>query len=301
MKRGQLSDMAVFVEVARCGGFRAAARHLGLGAGSVSQAVQRFEDRLGVRLLERTTRQVALTAPGESLYRRCLPAITDIEGAIEDMGGAEDEVAGILKLTAPESAGTLFLNNLISAYLAAYPGVRVDLSFEDGKVDLVSSGLDAAIRSSALLEQDTHAVPVGPELAMAVVASPAYLEKHGTPEKPSDLTDRAGICFKFARSEMLAPWSFDGVDGAYEVTPQPRAVVNDLEAILHLAEAGVGIAYVYAASAARQIEAGRLMTLLDGMPTPRPKYSINYVSKRHMPERIRAFIDMAKKAPARHQ
>lgn len=224
MQRTQLNDMTVFVEVARSQGFRAAADKLKLGAGTVSEAIQRFEDRLGVRLIERSTRSMALTTAGENLYRRSLPAIVDLESALNDLSEDADVVAGVLRLTAPRSAGPFFLDALIMNFAAAYPEVSIELIYDDKKVDLVASRVDAAIRSNTLLEQDTHALPIGPELKMALVASPAYLATHGRPKRPTDLVSHNGICFSFGSADNLASWGFIGDKGVYDVMPKPRQI-----------------------------------------------------------------------------
>jgi len=294
MERHQLSDMTIFVDVARAKGFRAAATALNLGPGSVSEAVQRFEDRLGVRLFHRSTRSVALTTVGERLYERCLPAIVDLESAVRDLNDKKDAIAGTLRLNAPRSAGPFFLNALLARFAVAYTDVDVEVIYDDSKVDLVAARIDAAIRSSTLLEQDTHAIPIGPELAMAVVAAPAYLECRSVPASPQALVDHDGICFVFDKSGQLAPWNFEGQDGVYAVTPNPRIVTNDLPAMLQFAEQGLGLAYVYAETAKPLIEDGRLVTVLHGQAPSLPRYSLNFQSKRHMPARLRAFIDFAR-------
>lgn len=294
MERHQLSDMTVFVEVARAKGFRAAATALNLGPGSVSEAVQRFEDRLGVRLFDRSTRSVALTPAGERLYERCLPAIVDLESAVRDLDDKKDAIAGTLRLNAPRSAGPFFLNALLARFAVAYPDVDVDVIYDDSKVNLVTAGIDAAIRSSTLLEQDTHAIPIGPDLTMAVVAAPAYLKRRGVPASPRALVDHDGLCFAFGRSGQLAPWNFEGPDGVYAVTPKPRIVTNDLPTLLQFAEQGLGLAYVYAQTAKSLIDDGHLVTVLDGQASGLPRYSLNFQSKRHMPARLRAFIDLVK-------
>ncbi|MET1416189.1 LysR family transcriptional regulator [Roseibium sp. HPY-6] len=295
MKRNQLSDMSVFVEVARVKGFRAAAENLKLKAGSVSEAVQRFEDRLGVRLFERSTRSVALTPAGEQLYRRSLPAITDLETAIRELDALKDSVAGTLRISAPYSAGAFFLDGLLSEYALLYPDVAVELIYDDAKVDLVEAGVDVAIRSNTLLEPDTHALPIGPELRMAIVASRSYLERAGVPASPEHILDHEGICFAFGRGDRMAPWMFEGKDGLYSVMPRPRMVVNDLRALLTYARAGLGLAYVYADMAEADLATGDLIAVLPGAVPSLPRYSLNYRSKKHMPRRLRAFVDLAKK------
>ncbi|WP_438730421.1 LysR family transcriptional regulator [Parasphingorhabdus sp. DH2-15] len=295
MERQQLSDLTIFTEVARAQGFRAAASRLNLQAGSISEAVQRFEDRLGVRLFERSTRSVALTAAGERLYSRSLPALSDLEIAIRELDEDKDLITGTLKLSAPYSAGPFFLDRLIAQFAKKFPDIQIELIYNDAKVDLVTSGIDAAIRSNTLLEQDTHAVPLGPKLKMAVVASPEYLAEKGTPEKPDDLLDHDGIFFAFGSSGNVAPWSFQGQGDPRLVSPKRRFVINNLRSMVELAENGLGVTYVYREAVRDAIEHGRLVSLFANEVPELPRYSLNYRTKRHMPPRLRAFIDLAKK------
>lgn len=294
MKRNQLSDMSVFVEVARAKGFRAAAKNLKLGAGSVSEAVQRFEDRLGVRLFDRTTRKIALTTIGQKLYERSLPAIIDLESAVNELIQTEGEVAGTLKLSAPHSSGPFFLNALITEFATGYPDVSVELIYDDRKVDLVTSGVDAAIRSQNLLEQDTHAVPIGPELNMVIVGSPQYIQLNGSPKTPEDLLTHKGIFFAFNDAKRLAPWVFENEEGKYAVAPKPRMIVNDVVSMLNYAEAGLGLAYIYATAAEPLIKSGKLVEVLEGQVPALPRYTLNYLTKKHMPARLRVFIERVK-------
>ena len=231
---------------------------------------------------------------GERLYRQCLPALADLESALHGLDEEKDKVAGTLRLTAPRSAGLFFLDALIARYAAAYPDVSVALIYDDQKVDLVASRIDAAIRSHTLLEQDTHAVAIGPELGMSLVASRAYLDRCGTPKAPGDLSTHDGICFAFGSSDRLAPWTFQGDAGEFSVMPRPRMIVNDLASMLQFAEAGLGLAYLYAETARHLVESGKLICLLEGQIPSLQRYTVNYLSKRHMPARLRAFIDFAK-------
>ena len=197
MARSSFGDIRVFVEVARRGGFRAAAEHLQQAPASVSEAIQRFEDRLGVRLFERSSRSVVLTRAGEQLYHKSLPAIVDLEGALDDIHAQKDEVAGTLRLSAPYSAGPFFLDDLVARFATAFPTVDVEVIYDDKKVDLLTSGIDAAIRSNTLLGPDTHAVAVGPELEMTIVGSAEYLAGKGTPAHPRDILSHDAICYAF--------------------------------------------------------------------------------------------------------
>ena len=294
MQRNQLSDMSIFVEVARANGFRAAADNLKLGAGSVSEAVQRFEDRLGVRLFDRTTRKIALTAIGQKLYDRSLPAIQDLENAVRDLNETQGTISGTLKLSAPRSSGPFFLDRLLCEYAAKYPAVEIEIIYDDRKVDLVTSGVDAAVRFEHLLEKDTHAAPIGPDQKICIVAAPAYLERKGVPQCPDELVNYDGIFFAFGDASQVVPWSFQGAEGPFSVRPIRRIVVNDINAMLQYARAGMGLAYTYAESAEPFTKVGDLMTVLDGQIPNQPRHTINYLSKRHMPPRLRAFIDLAK-------
>ncbi len=294
MNRNNFGDIRVFVEVARRGGFRAAAKYLQQAPASVSEAVQRFEDRLGVRLFERSTRSVVLTPIGEQFYARSLPAIAELEGAVSDIDDQKDNVSGTLRLSAPYSAGPFFLDELVAHYAREYPSVNVELIYNDNKVDLLTSGIDAAIRSNTLLGPDTHAVSVGPELTMAIVATPEYLERMGTPKRPEDILQHHAICYAFGRGDQLAPWGFKGADGPYVMQTKSRMVANDMRSLLCYAQHGLGLAYVYSEIAAPYIANGNMVEVLKDYLLPLPRYSLNYRSKKHMTRRLRAFIDMAK-------
>lgn len=295
MKLAYLNDISVFVEVARAKGFRAAADNLNLGPGSVSEAIQRIESRLGVRLIERTTRKISLTSAGEQLFERSVPALADLVSAMADASDDQQTVSGTLRLTAPRSSSPFFLDEVLARFGATYPDTRVEVMYDDEKVDLVTAGVDAAIRSQTLLEKETYAVEIGPKLEMALVASPAYLERMGTPKKPMDLIHHDGICYAFGRADRLAPWTFvEGKEVPYSVSPRPRMIVNDLVSMVHFSKAGLGLAYIYKKPAEPFIESAELVTLFDRKVPALPRYTINYLTKRHMPARLRAFIDLAK-------
>ncbi|WP_406647678.1 LysR substrate-binding domain-containing protein [Aliisedimentitalea scapharcae] len=294
MKRNELNDVSIFVAVARENGFRAAADKLKLGAGSVSEAVQRFEDRLGVRLIERSTRAIALTKAGELLYRRSLPAINDLETALNDVHDLNEGLSGTLRLTAPIGAGQLFLDALITGFAKEHPAVTIELIYDEKKVDLVTSGVDAAIRAETLLDPDTHAIAVGPVQDMMIVASPDYLATSPPLEVPADVAGHNGVCFAFAGADDLAPWVFTGKDGPFSVMPRPRMVANDVTSILEGAKAGLGLTYIFANSVESFLRDGSLVQVLNGRTEALPRFSLNYLTKRNMPSRVRAFVDFAK-------
>lgn len=295
MKNTSYDDILVFVEVARAKGFRAAAEKLHLSPGSVSETIQRIEHRLGTRLIERTTRKMSLTNAGTRLFKRSLPALADLENALNDLGEEKGVISGTLRLSAPRSSSPFFLDDVIAKFGTAYPEANVEIMYDDRKVDLVTAGVDAAIRSQTLLDNETHAVEIGPQLDMALVVSPDYLDRNGTPGTPSELTNHASICFAFGQAERLAPWSFiEREKKSYTVTPKPRLVVNDLVSMINFARTGLGFAYVYRKPVEPFIKSGELVTLFDEHIPALPRYTINYLTKRHMPARLRAFIDLAK-------
>jgi len=204
-------------------------------------------------------------------------------------------VSGTLKLSAPRSSAPFFLDEMMAKYCSEYSDVTVEIIYDDSKVDLVTAGVDAAIRSQTLLEKDTYAVEIGPELEMALVASPKYLERSGKPDKPIDLINHDGIRFSFNQTDRLAPWLFlEKGTNTYAVEPKLRMVVNDLTSMIEYARAGLGLAYVYRKPVEKLIEAGKLIILFEHQVPPLPRYTINYLTKRHMPARLRAFIDLAK-------
>ncbi|WP_415401749.1 LysR substrate-binding domain-containing protein [Tateyamaria sp. SN3-11] len=284
MRRNELSDVSVFVEVARANGFRAAAERLKLGAGSVSEAVQRLEDRLGVRLFDRSTRKISLTALGQQLFEASRPAINDLESAIRALEDAKGTVSGVLRLNAPKSSGPFFLDKLICEYCAQYPDAKVELTYDDEMADLVTSGVDAVIRFEHMLEMDTHAVPIGPDLDMTIVGSPDYLTKRGTPKTAEELLDHDGLYFAIGTPDKPAPWILDNGQSTYNVTPKRRVVVNNLNTLLDYAQAGLGLAYMYSFAARPLLESGELVEVLHGAVPSRPRHTINYLTKRHMPE-----------------
>lgn len=294
MTRSKLNDLTIFVEVVRANGFRAAAKNLKLGAGSVSEAVQRFEDRLGIRLLERTTRAISLTHAGEVLYQRSLPAIDELDAALEEVQDLGDGLTGTLRLTAPTGTGQLFLDTMIADFAVLHPSLAIEVIYDEKKVDLVTTRVDAAIRTETLLDPDTYAIAIGPPHEMTIVARPSYLEKAAPLNSPQEISLHQGVCFAFGDSEHLAPWVFRTRDGPLTVMPNPRVVSNNVNSILRYAEAGLGLAYMFTVTAKPALQNGRLVEALPQSLEMLPRFSLNYLSKRNIPARLQAFIEFVK-------
>src|SRR5277367_2050229 len=204
-----LNDLSDFVSVARAHGFRDAARLSGVSASSLSEAVRRLEAKLGVRLLNRTTRSIAPTEAGARLLERLVPALGEIDAAIDVVNAFRDRPAGTLRLNVPATVARLVLPSIVAPFLKTYPDIRLEVIVEDGFVDVLAAGCDAGVRYDERLEQDMIAVPIGPRVQrMATAASPAYLDARGRPQHPRDLLAHACLRGQFA-SGASPPWEFE--------------------------------------------------------------------------------------------
>src|SRR5471030_19885 len=194
-----LVDLNAFVAVARAKGFRDGARASGSSASGLGEAVSRLEAKVGVRLLNRTTRSVLLTEAGERLLERLGPALSEVEAALDVVDRFRDRPAGLLRLNVPVSAARLVLSGIVPPFLATYPAVQLEVTTEESFVDVLASGCDAGIRYEERLEQDMIAIPIGPRVQrMATAASPSYLARHGRPKHPRDLLLHACLRSRFA-------------------------------------------------------------------------------------------------------
>jgi DNA-binding transcriptional LysR family regulator len=208
MSEPDLSDLHAFLAVARSRGFRQAALLRGVSASSLSEAIRRLETRLGVRLLNRTTRSVTPTEAGERLIERLAPAFAEIAGALDAVNGFRDSPTGTLRLNVPTIVSREILPPIIARFLAAHPGITLELSATDNFIDVLAAGFDAGIRYDERIERDMIAVPIGPRTQRFVAAAaPAYLEAHGEPKHPRDLVNHACIGHRF-ESGVLAVWEF---------------------------------------------------------------------------------------------
>jgi DNA-binding transcriptional LysR family regulator len=289
-----LGDLMAFIAVARSSGFREAARATNNSASSMSACVRRLEEKLGVRLLNRTTRSVSPTQVGEQLLKRLEPALGEIESAMDVVNSFRDRPAGTLKLNVPIAAVRLVLPDLVPAFLAAYPDIRLEVVAEDSFVDILASGCDAGIRYEERLEQDMVAIPIGPRRQrFAVAASPKYLDQHGRPAHPRDLLNHACIRGKFS-SGAIPLWEFERDGETMEVDPNGALTVGigaATDLAVDVAIAGGGIVYLFEDWLQPYINQGSLEPIL--VPWW-PSFSgpfLYYPGRRHMPGPLRAFVD----------
>jgi DNA-binding transcriptional LysR family regulator len=291
MQRAGLADLSAFVAVATHRSFSRAAAELGLSPSAVSHTVRSLEERLDLRLLNRTTRSVAPTEAGERLLERLRPALRDIDDALEDANVFRDKPAGRLRLNVPRSAALLLLAPMMTRFIKAYPQMRLEITTEDRLVDIVAGGYDAGVRFGESVERDMVAVRIGPDLRMAVVGSPAYFRRHPKPQKPHDLHDHACIRFRLPSGGVYR-WEFEKKGELLEVEVDGPLTLSDQQVMLQAALDGAGLAIVLENHARAPLKARRLIRVLADWCPPFPGYFLYYPSRRQVPAGLRAFIDM---------
>ena len=293
----ELNDMAAFVAVMRAGGFRDGARMGGVSASSLSEAVRRLEARLGVRLLNRTTRSIAPTEAGARLFERLAPALGEVEAAVDVVNAFRDRPAGTLKLNVPASAAKLVLPAVVPPFLLAYPEIRMEVVVEDSFVDVLAAGCDAGIRYDERLEQDMIAVPIGPRSQrFATAAAPAYLDVHGRPEHPRDLLHHACLRGQFA-SGRSPVWEFERDGEIVRVDPSGPLVVRvsaSMDLAISAAVAGLGVVHLFEDWLSPEIERGALEPILEPWWEIFSGPFLYYPGRRHLPAPLRAFVDFIK-------
>lgn len=295
-----MEDLGAFLAVARAGGFREAARAGGASASVLSDAVRRLETRLGVRLLNRTTRSVVPTEAGRGLLERLAPAFGEIDAALASVKDTLGRPAGTLKLNVPVSAARLVLPRIVPSFLAAYPDIRLEIMTDESFVDIVTAGCDAGIRYDERLEQDMIAVPIGPRLQrFASGASPAYLAAHGKPEHPRDLLAHTCIRGRFA-GRAITPWEFERDGEVVRVDPPAALVVqagggSDLGVAAALA--GTGVVSLFEDWLRPHFESGALEPVLEPWWQSFSGPFLYYPGRRLVPAPLRAFIDFIKAHP----
>lgn len=292
MNRIDASDLAVFLAIATHRSFRKAAVQLGVTPSALSHALRSIEERLDLRLINRTTRSVALTAAGERLLARIQPAFRDIDDAIEDLNVLRGQPAGKLRLNAPRMAAKLVLTPMIAAFQRRYPEVEVDLVVDNALVDMVAEGFDAGIRFGELIAADMIAVPIGPRHRFAVVGTPDRFADRPKPVTPYDLGDHSCINLRFSRGNHYR-WEFrkDGV--ALEIEVGGGLTVGDQDVMLDAALEGSGLAYLFEQQALPYLADGRLVRVLEDWCPDEPGFFLYYPSRRQVPFALRAFIDFA--------
>src|SRR6476659_9525189 len=288
--RASLAEATVFVAVVELQSFTKAARQLALSPPRVSEMVRNLEERLGVRLVERTTRSVAPTAAGERLLERLRPVLDEYQSALESTNEFRGRPAGLLRLTAPPPAD-VFLGSAIPRFLAQYPEISLDLSVSEALTDIVAERFDAGIRLGEQIERDMIAVRVTDELPIVVAGSPAYFAQRGKPKSPQDLVAHDCIRIRFSSGTYL-PWRFRVKRRDLEVHVKGRLVVNSVTVARRAAIEGLGLVHGPPVFIATDLAEGRLVTALDEWaPTPATGFFLYYPSRRQMRPALKALVD----------
>jgi DNA-binding transcriptional LysR family regulator len=287
------------VEVAKAGGFREAARVTGSNASRLSDAVRRAEQQLGIRLFHRTTRTVVLTEAGRALIDRLLPAMNEVDAALDALNRFRNTPGGTLRLNVPVSAARLVLPALVPEFLRRYPDIQLEIVAESNVQDVFRDGCDAGVRYDERLEQDVVAIPIGPRIQrFAAAASPAYLDVHGRPAHPRDLIQHQCLRGRFA-SGVMPPWEFEREGESLSVEVKGPLVVSvggAVDLALETAIAGAGIIYLFEEWLRPAIDSGQLEAILQPWWLSFSGLYLYYNDRRLIPAPLQAFIDFVREA-----
>ena len=287
----ELDGMAVFVAVADTKGFRAAGDRLGVSGSAVSQAMRRLEERLGVVLLQRTTRSVRLTDAGERLYAAARPALDELRAAVAAVGELGSEPRGTLRLHVSAAADTVLAGPLLAGFLAAHPHVRLDLSVSDAPLDIVEAGFDAGIQIGEVIDRDMIAVPVSGDIRMMVAGAPSYFARRGRPAHPRDLVEHDCINWHPTSDSPPYRWEFTENGRDFSVGVRSRVLTNQVALLLHLARAGRGVTMLYERELRGDLARGDLVAVLEDYSTPFPGFFLYYPGRRQASPPLRALVD----------
>lgn len=290
MRRAGLTDISAFLAVAEHRSFRKAAAALGVSPSALSHAMKNLEHRVGVRLLNRTTRSVVVSDAGRALLERVGPAMDTIDQAITDVAEQGDRVSGRIRISAPEVGAKILLNSTVPWFARHHPAVTVEIEVDDGFVDIVAGGFDAGVRLYEAVPQDMIAVPIAPAVALVAVAAPSYLDSHGAPTTPSELLDHRCVRFRRA-SGSIYRWEFqkDGQPAIIDV--RGPLVLNNMNAVVEAALQGVGICLAWSYLVDDHVASGRLTRLLEDWSPAFPGPHLYYPSRKHQPKAFGLFVD----------
>ena len=301
MERPRLDDLAAFAAVARALSFTRAAAELRVSTSALSHTVKGLEARLGVRLLQRSSRSVSLTAAGDRLLQTLAPALAQIGDALEELDLARDVVSGTVRLTMTRHAYETVVRPVLQDFLSAHHRANVEVLIDYQLRDIVAERLDAGIRLGEKLEQDMIAIQVGPRLRMAVVASPDYLATRDAPETPHRLVDHRCVNYRMMASGQTYDWEFEREGRKLDIKLTGPLTFNEPELMLEAALDGLGVAYIVQAMAQPHIASGRLVHLLQDWTPPFAGYFLYYPSRRQMPPTLSALIEALRRRPGAAQ
>jgi DNA-binding transcriptional LysR family regulator len=291
MTAASLDDLSAFAAVARARSFTRAAAALGTSTSNLSHTIRRLETRLGHRLLHRSSRSVSATEAGETLLATLTPALQSIASALDTLDRDRYRVSGTLRLTATRQAYDAVVRPVLRSFVAAHPDATVEVLIDYAYRDIVADQFDAGLRLGEKLEQDMIGLKVGPNLRMAVVATPAYLAMSDPIEHPRDLTRHRCINYRMAGSGALYAWEFERDGKALDVAVSGSLAFNEPELMLDAALDGFGVGYLLDHEVTRHVAEGRLKRLLEDWTPPFPGFHLYYSSRRQMRPVLTAFVE----------
>ena len=295
MRGSEFSELRAFSAIVEEGSFVRAAARLRVSPPALSQAIRQLEARVGVRLLNRTTRSVSPTPAGETLFARLAVVFGELEGAVAELQAGRDQPAGSLRINVSRVAAMRFVAPILGDFQRAYPDIALTVIVDDVLTDIVEGRFDAGIRLGERLEKDMVAVKLSDELQMAAVAAPAYLQDRAIPRQPQDLHQHRCINFQWPGGGDIYRWEFSRGKRSLEIAVKGSLIVNDTELMLTAALDGAGVAYMIDYQVQPWIEQGRLVRFLEGWSPRFPGFYLYHPSRRHVPPALRAFIDFVLK------
>jgi len=291
MDRDLWSGLAVFAAIVEAGSFARAASRLGLSASALSHAMRSLETRLGIRLLDRTTRSLAPTAAGEELLLRLKPAIESVEAALGDLDGGREALAGRIRVSAHRVAAVYAILPRLADFARDYPDIAVELVVDDGFVDIVAERFDCGVRHAMTLQADMISVRISDPVPLIYVAAPAYLADRKPPVDPDDLDRHRCLCYRYTSSGIVHRWEFERDGRAFERAIRGDFTTNDIDVMRDAAVAGLGVSCLPLPHAERQLADGTLVEVLAGWAPVLPPNHLYYPSRRQPTAAFRAFVD----------
>ena len=291
MRGHQFAELTAFVAVAEHRSFTKAANDLGISTSTLSQTIRALEDKLGVRLLNRTTRSVAPTEAGEELLTQIRPALEGVEKAIEALNAFRDSPRGTLRLNVGRMPAMTVIAPLLARFIEEHPDVNLEVAVDDSHSDIVSGRFDAGVRVGERVEQDMIAVRIGDAFRLVTAASPAYLAQHPHPVLPKDLHAHSAIRGRLPWDGTIHKWEFEKDGEHVEVAVDGPLIVNDGELALRAALDGIGVAYLPEDLVLPFIGEGRLVPLLEDWSPSRSGFFLYYSSRRQVPPPLKAFVE----------
>jgi DNA-binding transcriptional LysR family regulator len=291
MERENINDLIAFLAVAKERSFTRAAAKLGVSQSALSHTIRGLEERLGLRLLSRTTRSVAPTDAGERLVRTIGPRFEEIDAELSALTELRDKPAGTIRITTGEHAAEAILWPALAGLLPRYPDIKVELIVDHGLTDIVAQRYDAGVRLGEQVAKDMIAVRIGPDFRMAVVGAPSYFERKPKPKKPQDLTAHDCINIRLPTYGGIYPWEFEKRGRELKVRVDGQLVFNNIALRLNAVLAGLGLAYLPEDRVQSQVAEGRLIRVLDDWCAPFPGYHLYYPSRRHSSPALALLVD----------